>query len=202
MFCGIGPLAVKSAVKRKGLKVVCNDLNPEGIKYCKDNIKLNKVGARVIPYNMDARQFVKFHVEQSNLEAPEIPKEFLKFDHCYMNLPVDAVEFLDAFIGLFRNANPQVWYKDPGDSSTLMLPLVHVYGFTFEKEKDKALEYFVSRIGKAMDYPFSAKEVECFHNIRDVSSTSHMYSTTFRLPWSVAMREPTIDNGGKVQKIE
>lgn len=35
MFCGIGPLAVKSAVKIKGLKVVCNDLNPEGIEYCK-----------------------------------------------------------------------------------------------------------------------------------------------------------------------
>ena len=43
MFCGIGPLAVKSAVKRRGLRVVCNDLNPEGIVYCKENIKLNKV---------------------------------------------------------------------------------------------------------------------------------------------------------------
>ena len=35
MMCGIGPLAVKSAVKRKGLNVVCNDLNPEGIVCCK-----------------------------------------------------------------------------------------------------------------------------------------------------------------------
>ena len=43
MFCGIGPLAIKGAVKRKGLRVVCNDLNPEGIKYCNENIKLNKV---------------------------------------------------------------------------------------------------------------------------------------------------------------
>jgi len=43
MMCGIGPLAVKSAVRRKGLKVVCNDLNPEAIKYCNENIKLNKV---------------------------------------------------------------------------------------------------------------------------------------------------------------
>jgi tRNA (guanine37-N1)-methyltransferase len=43
MFCGIGPLAVKSAVKRQGLRVICNDLNPEGIKYCKLNIQMNKV---------------------------------------------------------------------------------------------------------------------------------------------------------------
>ena len=41
MMCGIGPLAVKGAVKRKGLKVVCNDLNPEGIKFCRENIKMN-----------------------------------------------------------------------------------------------------------------------------------------------------------------
>ena len=65
MFCGIGPLAVKSAVKRKGLRVVCNDLNPEGVKYCKENIKLNKVQDRVHAFNMDAREFVTMHVEQS-----------------------------------------------------------------------------------------------------------------------------------------
>ena len=34
MMCGIGPLAVKAAVKRPKLKVVCNDLNPEGIVCC------------------------------------------------------------------------------------------------------------------------------------------------------------------------
>jgi len=67
MFCGIGPLAVKSAVKRRRLRVVCNDLNPEGINYCKQNIKLNKVQDRVTAFNMDARDFVKFHVAQSNV---------------------------------------------------------------------------------------------------------------------------------------
>jgi tRNA (guanine37-N1)-methyltransferase len=110
MFCGVGPLAVKSAVKRRGLRVVCNDLNPEGVKYCKENIKLNKVEDRVKAFNMDARQFVRMHVSQSNLiDSPDqliIPKDFLRFDHCYMNLPVDAVEFLDVFIGLFKDANP------------------------------------------------------------------------------------------------
>ena len=63
MFCGIGPLAVKSAVKRQGLRVICNDLNPEGIKYCKLNIQMNKVQNRVQAFNMDAREFVKFCVD-------------------------------------------------------------------------------------------------------------------------------------------
>jgi len=76
MFCGIGPLAVKSAVKRSGLKVVCNDLNPEGVMYARENIKLNKVGKRVLAFNMDARQFVKMHVKASYNNEPLIPAEF------------------------------------------------------------------------------------------------------------------------------
>jgi tRNA G37 N-methylase Trm5 len=43
MFCGVGPLAVKSAVKRPKMRVLANDLNPEGVEYLKQNIKLNKV---------------------------------------------------------------------------------------------------------------------------------------------------------------
>lgn len=142
MMCGIGPLAVKAAVKRKKLNVICNDLNPEGFEYCKQNIKLNKVEKRVHPYNMCAREFVRMVVAQSNETDEEkltVPKECLRFDHCYMNLPMDAVEFLDAFVGLFRNANPDVWFEDPTDSKTLRLPMVHVNGFTSEKEKDDAL---------------------------------------------------------------
>jgi len=124
-----------------------------------------------------------------------------------MNLPVDAVEFLDVFRGLFKDANPKVWWDTEGDQRSLHLPLIHVYGFTFEKERDSALNYFVDRIGKALSYPkFNVKNVECFHNIRDVSSTSHMYSTTFRLPFEVATEGDIYseheDANNKKQKIE
>jgi tRNA (guanine37-N1)-methyltransferase len=44
MFCGIGPLAVKSAVKKK-IKVIANDLNPVGVEYLKKNIQMNKVSS-------------------------------------------------------------------------------------------------------------------------------------------------------------
>lgn len=68
-----------------------------------------------------------------------------------MNLPVDAVEFLDAFIGLFNHANYKIWSSnDSEDPKTIFLPMIHVYGFTFFADKDKAKEYFVDRIGKAM----------------------------------------------------
>ena len=76
MMCGIGPLAVKSAVKRQKLRVVCNDLNPDGIHYCNLNIKLNKVDRRVKAFNMDGREFTKFYIAQSHLKEDElqIPK--------------------------------------------------------------------------------------------------------------------------------
>lgn len=48
-----------------------------------------------------------------------------------MNLPVDAVEFLDAFIGLFNNANKKIW-QDINDPNKYQLPMIHVNGFTFE----------------------------------------------------------------------
>ena len=156
MMCGLGPLSIKSAVKVKGLRVICNDLNPEGINYCRQNIKLNKVSDRVHAFNMDARAFAKMIIEQSNLPEDKrtVPSECLRFDHVYMNLPVDAVEFLDVFRGLFRDANPAIWCEDPADLTSLKLPMIHVNGFTYKKEQDDALSYFVERIGKAMSYDF------------------------------------------------
>jgi len=168
MFCGVGPLAVKAAVKRPKLRVLANDLNPEGVAYLKQNIKLNKVSDRVLPFNMDARAFVRMLVQRKpadDLVATKaaIPKEYLKFDHCFMNLPVDAVEFLDVFQGLWNDADSTIW----GEAE---LPLIHVYGFTYERETKGALAFFVERIGKALAYPeFNETHVICFHNIRDVS---------------------------------
>lgn len=45
-----------------------------------------------------------------------------------MNLPMDAVEFLDVFVGLFKHANSLIWNENN-------LPIIHVYGFTVESDK-------------------------------------------------------------------
>ena len=65
MFCGIGPLAVKAAVKKK-IRVIANDLNPACYEFIKQNIKMNKVEKLVVPFNMDAREFVRMVVKKSN----------------------------------------------------------------------------------------------------------------------------------------
>ena len=118
------------------------------------------------------------------MEKATVPRDFLKFDHCLMNLPMDAVEFLDCFKGAFNRVDDNIWKKSDGRYD---LPMIHVYGFTNEESRDLALNYFVQRIGEAMDFPaFKASDVVCFHPIRDVSPTSHMYSTSFKLPPQVA----------------
>ncbi len=106
-----------------------------------------------------------------------------------MNLPVDAVEFLDAFIGLFKNANPKIW--NDNETGELKLPMIHVYGFTYHHDENQAKAFFVERIGKAMKYPgFSDKDLAHFHNIRTVSPQSIMYGVSFRLPKEVALGTP------------
>ena len=118
---------------------------------------------------MDARAYLRMLVDKdSTLEQKlRVPENMRKFHHCMMNLPMDAVEFLDCFVGAFNNADKAIWADTSGKYD---LPMVHVYGFTNESEKDGALAYFVERIGKAMNYPeFSAANVSCFHPIRDVS---------------------------------
>ena len=44
-----------------------------------------------------------------------------------MNLPMDAVEFLDCFAGAFLKADENIWM---GKNGKFDLPMIHVYGFT------------------------------------------------------------------------
>jgi tRNA (guanine37-N1)-methyltransferase len=91
IFCGCGPLAVRAA--RKGLFVIANDLNPYGYEYLVHNAKLNKVENKMICLNMCAREVMrKLYREKETLAL-----SFQNPDHIYMNLPVDAIEFLDVF---------------------------------------------------------------------------------------------------------
>ena len=66
MFCGVGPLSVKAAVKRPKLKVLANDLNPIAFEYLEKNIKLNKIKERVLPFNMDAREYLRMLVDKTD----------------------------------------------------------------------------------------------------------------------------------------
>ncbi|KAL4423839.1 hypothetical protein ABPG75_001140 [Micractinium tetrahymenae] len=56
-MAGIGPFAVPAA--QKGCLVYANDLNPASYESLCTNIKINRVGGKVLPFNMDGRQFMR-----------------------------------------------------------------------------------------------------------------------------------------------
>ncbi|XP_020111520.1 tRNA (guanine(37)-N1)-methyltransferase [Ananas comosus] len=66
MFAGIGPFSIPAA--QKGCTVYANDLNPDSVHYLRTNAKINKVEDHVIPYNMDARAFIRHLVVPTDSE--------------------------------------------------------------------------------------------------------------------------------------
>lgn len=80
MFAGVGPFAIMAAKNANPEKVVAIEKNPEGAKYLKENITLNKV---------------EDIVEGVQGDVSEIVPELGKFDRIIMPLPESANEFLD-----------------------------------------------------------------------------------------------------------
>lgn len=57
VMAGIGPFVLPAA--RDGCFVLGNDLNPDSYKYLVENITLNKLTDRAVPYCMDGREFIR-----------------------------------------------------------------------------------------------------------------------------------------------
>jgi len=83
----------------------------------------------------------------------DIPYDSLCFHHCYMHLPTDAIEYLDVFVGLFKNAHHKIWREHESIARSLKLPMLHVYARTTKTDRDEILEEFCNRIRKAMKFP-------------------------------------------------
>jgi len=93
MFAGIGLFAVPLA--KKGCRVLANDLNPDSYQALLANAALNKV--QLTAENLDGRTFVRQLCEG---------RSTFPFSVVLMNLPKDAVEFLDAFVGCMPELAP------------------------------------------------------------------------------------------------
>lgn len=164
VFAGVGPLAISAAKKVK--HVYANDLNPHAVDYMERNSVLNKLERKIEVFNMDGRRFI---------DAIFKSKSSRPITQVVMNLPKDAAEYLDAFKGIFRDADR---------NEELTLPMIHVYGFS--KAEDPEFD-FHERIRIALsEVAFEVK----MHKVRLVAPGKWMLCASFVLPERVALANP------------
>ncbi|GBG81968.1 hypothetical protein CBR_g34149 [Chara braunii] len=162
VFSGVGPLAIAAA--KKCLFVAANDLNPTAVNLLRKNAALNGVAGKMSIYQMDGWDFIREVLKGSSA---------VFMTHVVMNLPGDAIEFLDAFKHAFDR---EAWGRNR------QLPMVHVYGFTKSADPEKEIK---ERIEASLGA--GPEDIE-FYRVRLVAPGKFMLCASFRLPNSVAFR--------------
>ncbi|WVF68517.1 hypothetical protein IAT40_003285 [Kwoniella sp. CBS 6097] len=132
--------------------------------------------------------------------GPEPPKII---QHFIMNLPDSALTFLGAYRGCFTPLlSDDEFVKQYGadvatvtetkEEGRLEMPLVHVYCFTREVEREKAEPDILARATQYLGYTLTPQsEGYNLHLVRSVAPNKDMYCLTFRLPKQVAFAPPS-----------
>ncbi|KAJ5425722.1 hypothetical protein N7465_000792 [Penicillium sp. CMV-2018d] len=221
VMAGVGPFAVPAG--RKKIFVWANDLNPHGFEVMQDAITRNKVQDFVTPFNQDGREFIRssgrlllsakpltvtIHPKvgrekqrkiaegkASPLPSPKVYTRPTIVNHYVMNLPATAIEFLDAFPGLYAGEE-QIF----APNTEQKLPMIHVYCFSghSDNEVDDHID-ICERISERIGHKITVddcvggkgnQELELtIHNVRLVSPKKQMFCASFRLPREVAFRK-------------
>lgn len=85
-----------------------------------------------------------------------------------MNLPVDAIEFLDSL-------------RDYGQKmGTHKMPIVHVNCFVVADSDEKSTDLLVERVNKVLP-GFKQEHIVSLHHIKNVTIIMRMYCLSFRL---------------------
>ncbi|CAG0902234.1 unnamed protein product [Cyprideis torosa] len=183
VFAGVGPFACPAGKKR--VRVFANDLNPACYEYLQENIRRNKVSEFVTPYNMDGREFIRSVVlSQILLFQEPIPDggSTIRKLHVTMNLPVLAIDFLDAFQDLL---------KDSWTGGEFQAPRMHVYCFVRDTEPNPSpLERVRRALGCDETVLPDASVKETF--VRKVAPGKEMRKLVFDLPLQPLLQARTI----------
>ncbi|KAM8710076.1 hypothetical protein ACLKA7_016812 [Drosophila subpalustris] len=169
VFAGVGPFSVPAAKKR--CHVLANDLNPVSFQWLQHNAKRNKCLSHIKMFNKDGREFILNELREDLLQRWCTPAATPHSLHVTMNLPAMAVEFLDAFRGLYT-AEELAELPEP-----LNYPQVHVYSFAKGEDTKTLVRQLVeSNLGAALD-----TELQGISFVRNVAPNKDMYRVSFRL---------------------
>jgi len=217
IMAGVGPFAVPAG--KRGIFVRANDLNPDCYEALKDAISRNKVTAFVTASCEDGRSFIRRATTELAINrrivelqpklmvprhATKAEKEALMkqtqkethalvepaaFNHYVMNLPATAIEFLDAFKGIYHGREAEFI-----PNTACKLPMIHVYLFQSKLDSEEAeCEEICARISQHIgtDVELDDEQAEMeLHYVRLVSPKKKMYCASFRLPPTIAFAQP------------
>ncbi|KAJ4287298.1 tRNA(m(1)G37)methyltransferase [Kalmusia sp. IMI 367209] len=214
VMAGVGPFAIPAGKKK--CFVYANDLNPESYKYLQGNIKTNKVGDYVRPFNTDGAAFIrnsaaellkadhsvaiypKVKRKEAKTAAPPQPIRTLTqpriFSHYVMNLPASAITFLPSFIGLYANVPgmpASEIRKLLAPHTDVKLPMIHVHCFSTKSEDNVAeTKEICEEISRQLGFEITPETPDVkVYDVRDVAPKKRMFCASFRLPEEVAFRE-------------
>ncbi|KAK2812044.1 hypothetical protein FQN50_001753 [Emmonsiellopsis sp. PD_5] len=215
VMAGVGPFAIPAGKKKvfvfaNDLNPHCVQSLETAAKRNRAD-RHNKVSSFVQAFNINAREFITLATQSLYRDAPmvvetiddaaaakipvnqrskNLPVKTLvsppTFDHYVMNLPASAVEFLDAFVGVYAGKE-ELFQPHTGRR----LPLVHVYTFSTNSDEQKVEPVEIcQRISEKIGFTITPEDPDVeIRPVRLVSPAKMMYCATFRLPEEVAFKK-------------
>jgi tRNA (guanine37-N1)-methyltransferase len=118
MFAGVGPYSILIAKLQPRSRLCAADINPSAVKYLRENVIANQVADRVTPCLGDARELSRGQLKKVA-------------DRVIMNLPSEAVNYLDAAVQVLKGSGG----------------IVHFYQFL---QRDGDLNSVKEQLGKSV----------------------------------------------------
>ncbi|KAJ1352795.1 hypothetical protein KIN20_009218 [Parelaphostrongylus tenuis] len=182
---GVGPFVLPALKRRRPIRVLANDLNPESVRWLKENATLNKIpDGKIEVHNLDAPEFIR------GVVANDLSQELVKAKtsevtpseaNILMNLPAYAINFLPSFKGLLS--------KHVSSELSLVFP-VKVYCYLFVKAlEDVPMDWYEKRANGMIREFLNEKEasIELIHHVRTVSSRKEMFCVQLNLSWDLLL---------------
>ncbi|MFX1418469.1 MAG: class I SAM-dependent methyltransferase family protein [Promethearchaeota archaeon] len=96
MFAGVGTFSIQIA-KKWDARIYAFDVNPNAVRYLKENVKINKLKGEITVENIDVRDLL-----EPNNQLGKIL--FHKADRIIMNLPENSINFIDVACFLIKES--------------------------------------------------------------------------------------------------
>jgi len=122
MFAGVGCFSIIMASHSEVERVYSIDVNPAAVKYMQENIRLNRVYAKVVPLQGDAREIIQKRLRHVA-------------DRIIMPLPEKALEYLPCALLALKNKGG----------------VVHFYNFEYASKNESAVEKVKLKITERLE---------------------------------------------------